>query len=61
MVITETVTLNDREFVHNYSDKKFYIQKVGTTEIYSEAYDLPEKGYKYEETEEKSDELGATA
>lgn len=53
MVITETVTLNNKEFVHNYSDEKFYIRKVGTNEVYSEAYDLPEKGYKYEETQEK--------
>lgn len=50
MLITENVTINNKEFIHNYSDSGFYIQKNGTDEMYISAYDLPEKGYTYTET-----------
>lgn len=35
-----------------YSDRNRYIKKVGTTEIYSEAVDVEDAPYVYEETEE---------
>ena len=35
-----------------YSDKNLYIRKVGTEEVYSEAIDIEEAGYEYEETEQ---------
>ena len=37
--------------IRTYSDKNLYIQKVGTTEVYSEAIDLESKGYEYVETD----------
>lgn len=37
--------------IRTYSDKNLYIQKVGTTEVYSEAIDLESKGYEYIETD----------
>lgn len=53
MIITENVIINNKEFVHNFSDEKFYIKKEGTEEIYEEAYDLPNMGYIYIETDKK--------
>lgn len=53
MIVTENVILNNREFIHNYSDEDFYIQKEGTQEIYEDAYDVPESGYTYIETDKK--------
>lgn len=35
-----------------YSDENKYIQKVGTTEIYSEAIDVEGATYEYVETEQ---------
>lgn len=34
-----------------YSDIQHYIRKVGTEEIYSEAIDVENSGYEYEETD----------
>ena len=53
MIIREIVEINGKSFIHSYSDENFYIRKLGTDEVYSEAYDLPEKKYTYEETEDK--------
>lgn len=39
MVITEIAVINDTEFAHSYSDNGKMIQKVGTEELYDEAYD----------------------
>jgi hypothetical protein len=39
--------------IKRYSDKGEYIRKVGTDEVYSEAIDLEDKPYTYEETGEK--------
>lgn len=36
-----------------YSDEDFVIRKVGTEELYSEAIDVENAPYTYEETEEK--------
>ena len=51
MITIENVTINGRQFKKTVSDT-YLIRKIGTDEIYSEAYDLPEKDYKYEETDE---------
>ena len=51
MITIENVTINGRQFKKTVSDT-YLIRKIGTDEIYSEAYDLPEKDYEYEETEE---------
>ena len=51
MITTKNVTINGRQFKKTVSDT-YLIRKVGTDEIYSEAYDLPEKDYEYEETDE---------
>lgn len=53
MIITENIILNNRQFKKTYSDENFYIQKVGTDEIYSEAIDIPTANYKYIETNKK--------
>ena len=51
MITVENVTINDKQFRKTVSDT-YLIRKVGTDEIYYEAYDLPEKDYEYEETDE---------
>ena len=51
MITVENITINGRQFKKTVSDT-YLIRKVGTDEIYSETYDLPEKDYEYEETEE---------
>lgn len=51
MVTTEFVTIGSKQFKKTVSDI-YLIRKVGTDEIYSEACDLPEKDYVYEETDE---------
>ena len=51
MITIENVTIGNRQFKKTVSDT-YLIRKVGTDEIYSEAYDLPEKDYEYEETDE---------
>lgn len=37
----------------NYSDEQFMIHKIGTEEYYSEAIDVEDTLYEYEETTEK--------
>ena len=56
MIITETITINGKQFTKNYSDEGFYIQKVGTEEIYSEAVDPVDSGRTYIETTERMEE-----
>lgn len=51
MLTTESVTIGNRQFKKTVSDT-YLIRKVGTDEVYSEAYDLLEKDYEYEETEQ---------
>ena len=51
MIIVENVKIGNRQFKKTVSDT-YLIRKIGTDEIYSEAYDLPEKDYEYEETDE---------
>lgn len=54
MITTEKVRLGGREFTLTKSDKGFMIRKVGTNEIYSEAYDV--LNFEYEETTDKIEE-----
>jgi hypothetical protein len=49
MIVVEKDNLNGREFTHTYSDKGMMIQKVGTDEIYSDAYDVLD--FEYVESE----------
>ena len=51
MITTENVTIGNRQFNKTVSDT-YLIRKVGTDEISSEAYALPEKDYEYEATDE---------
>lgn len=51
MIVKENVKIGEKDFIHTYSDEKFYIRKVGTNEVYEEAYDVID--YEYEETEDK--------
>ena len=51
MIVTENVTIGNKQFKKTVSDT-YLIRKVDTDEIYSEAYDLPEKNYEYEKTDE---------
>lgn len=49
MLITETVKLNERTFIHNYSDANFYIIRNDGI-FFADAYDLPESKYTYTES-----------
>lgn len=49
MIKQERIYLNNKFFTKTYSDT-YYIQKVGTNELYIEAYDLVENEYEYIET-----------
>lgn len=51
MIITETITINGKEFTRHYSDAGYMIQKVGTEEIYSEAVDPMNTFREYVETD----------
>ena len=52
MLITETVQIGSREFIHNYSDDGFYVLRNDGIK-YADAMDLPEAGWTYIETDEK--------
>lgn len=45
-----------KKLIKRYSDKGEYIRKIGTDEVYTEAVDLEDKNYTYEETGEKIEE-----
>lgn len=53
MIKNENIIINGTTFKRTYSDEHYYIQKVGTNEIYSEAVDMLDKNYEYVETGEK--------
>lgn len=40
-----------------YSDENKYIQKVGTTEVYSEAIDVEDATYEYIETDKEIENI----
>lgn len=52
MIVKEYYTESGKEFVKTYSDTGYYIQKVGTEEVYSEAIDPAESGREYTETDQ---------
>jgi len=47
MIITETLTINNKEFTHNYSDAGRYVVRDGIS--YQEAYDPAYLNRTYEE------------
>ena len=49
MLVTETRTINDKQFTYNYSDSGFYIERDGI--LYAEAYDPINSGRVYTETD----------
>ena len=55
MIIKEyfTTRKDGVKLYKTYSDEGFYIQKVGTEEVYDEAIDVENAHYTYEETDEK--------
>jgi len=64
MLVTETITIGDREFIHTYSDAGKLIIQLGTGIEYAEALDLAtypkeyvesEKDIEPEETEDESE------
>jgi hypothetical protein len=50
MIKTETVTINETEFLRTYSDEYFYIERDGV--LYEEAVDPLNSGRVYTETAE---------
>lgn len=58
MIITEFyLTRKDGVNLYKtYSDANVYIKKIGTEEIYTEAIDIENAGYDYEETDKEIDE-----
>jgi hypothetical protein len=61
MIVTEyyTTRKDGVRLYRTYSDKNLYIRKVGTTEEYSEAIDVENSGYTYEETDKEIEEFVA--
>ena len=51
MITTEIKTIGIRQFRVTASDT-YLIRKIGTQEIYSEAWDLIDSSFEYEETEQ---------
>lgn len=51
MIQVESITLHGNVFKRTYSDLGFMIRKIGTDELYSEAIDLLDASYEYEETD----------
>lgn len=50
MIITETITINNKEFVRSYSSLGYMIERDGIK--FSDAVDIPSLGYTYTETDE---------
>lgn len=51
MIIKKRVNINNKYYMHTYSDSNLYIRKIGTNEVYEDAYDLMSSKYEYEETD----------
>lgn len=51
MIVQEIVTIQDKQFKHTFSDANYYIQKEGTEEIYTEAFDVMDSTATYIETD----------
>lgn len=56
MIKQETIIINNKEFLHTYSDTKYYILQVETNNIYDEAYDIIPCKYTYTETDKLIEE-----
>lgn len=56
MLVTESVTIGGKPFIHNYSDEGKPIKQIETGNIFSDAYDVPTANYTYHETEEPKPE-----
>ena len=54
MITTTTKQIDGRDFTVTVSDT-YLIRKVGTNEVYSEAWDLSDSGFTYEETDQVKD------
>lgn len=59
MIITETVLINEKEFIRNYSSDRFMIERDGIR--YTEAIDPVDSGRTYIETDEIIPELNEEA
>lgn len=49
MLVTETVEINGRQYLHNYSDAGYKIQRNGV--LYDDALDAVDSGRVYTETD----------
>jgi len=56
MIIKEELTIDNVEFIKQYSDKGCYIKGGMPLGLYSEAIDLKELNREYEETDIKIEE-----
>ena len=56
MLITETITINTHDYLHNYSDAGFYIEREGV--YYADAIDPINSGRVYTETDIPSPDSG---
>ena len=59
MIITETVLINEKEFIRNYSSDRFMIERDGIR--YTEAIDPVDSGRTYIETDELIPEIEGEA
>ena len=50
MIIKENIIIKNRNFIRQYSDKKFKIRQIETDVLYDEAIDVENSTYTYEET-----------
>ena len=59
MIVREFYTerMDGVKLYRTYSDSNKYIQKIGTAEVYSEAIDIENSPYKYEETDKEIEQL----
>ncbi len=60
MIVIETLTINNKPFIHTYSDNGYRIKQNGTGIIYDDAIDPAEMGRTYTETDELIDGGEAT-
>ena len=51
MIIQELVEINNRTLLHTFSSDSKYILQIETGVIYDEAYDAPNRGFHYTETD----------
>ena len=61
MIVTKfyTTRKDGVRLFKTFSDINHYIRKVGTDEVYSEAIDIENSGYTYEETDKEIEEFVA--